>query len=175
MKLAFLLGFTTLATCCFSQADTTNRMLDFAKGDYKLKYPETWRIDTSGNLGPALFVFSPLENETDKFSENVNVLIQNLEGQNIDLGKYKQITDKQLTDLATDSKIYESSISKTDKGEFFRITYAMTQGTFRIKITSICFIRNDKAYLATFSSEFDKYDNYKKIGEEILSSFSLTR
>ena len=150
-------------------------MIDFAKGDYKLKYPETWRLDTSGNLGPELFVFSPLENDTDKFSENVNVLIQNLQGQNINLEQYKQITEKQLADLATDGKIYESSILKTDKGEFFRITYAMTQGKYRIKITSICFIRNDKAYLATFSSELDKYDNYKEFGEQILSSFSLTR
>jgi hypothetical protein len=175
MKLGFFLFFSILVDCCFSQAGPTTRMIDFAKGDYKLKYPETWRLDTSGSLGPELFVFSPLENDTDKFSENVNVLIQNLQGQNINLEQYKQITDKQLSDLATDGKIYESSILKTDKGEFFRITYAMTQGKYRIKITSICFIRNDKAYLATFSSEFDKYDNYKEVGEQILSSFSLLR
>ena len=120
-------------------------------------------------------MFSPLENELDKFSENVNVSIQNLTGQNIDLVQYKQITDKQVTDLATDGKIFESSLVKTNKGELFRITYGMTQGKFRLKITSVCFISNDKAYLATFSSELDKYDNYKKVGEQILSSFSLTK
>ena len=175
MKLTLFLTFITLTSCCFSQADTANQMIVFAKDNYKLQYPKSWRLDTSRKLGPELFVFSPLEDETDKFSENVNVLIQDLTGQNIDLEKYKQITDKQVTNLATDSKIFESSILKKDKGVFFRIIYSMTQGKFRIKITSLCFISNDKAYLATFSSELDKYDKYKKVGEQILSSFSLTK
>jgi hypothetical protein len=175
MKLTLFLILITLTNCCFSQADSANQMISFAKDNYKLQYPKSWRLDTLTKLGPELFVFSPLEDESDKFSENVNISIQNLIGQNIDLAQYKQITDKQVTDLATDSKIFESSIVKSNKGEFFRITYAMTQGKFRIKITSVCFISNDKAYLATFSSEFDKYDTYKKVGEQILSSFSLTK
>ena len=175
MKLTLFLILIILSNCSYSQADTANQMISFAKDNYKFQYPKSWRLDTLTKLGPELFVFSPLENESDKFSENVNVSIQNLSGQNIDLAQYKEITDKQVTDLATDSKIFESSILETNKGEFFRITYAMTQGKFRLKITTVCFIRNDRAYLATFSSELDKYDNYKKFGEQILSSFSLTK
>jgi hypothetical protein len=126
-------------------------------------------------MGTELFVFSPLENETDKFSENVNIIIQNLSGQNINLEKYKQITERQLFDLANDCKVFESSIVKKNKKEYFKTTYAMTQGKFRLKITSICFIENEKAYLATFSSEFDKHEQYKNVGEKILNSFCLTR
>lgn len=175
MKLTLFLTLITLTNCCYSQAETVNQMISFEKENYKFQYPKSWRLDTLIKVGPELFVFSPLEDESDKFSENVNVSVQNLKGQNIDLAQYKEITDKQITDLATDSKIFESSIVKTNKGEFFRITYAMTQGKFRLKITSICFISNDKAYLATFSSELDKYDSYKKVGEQILSSFSLIK
>ena len=46
----------------------------------------------------------------------------------------------------------------------------MTQGKYRIKVTSICFIKNDKAYLVTFGSMIDKYEQYQKYGEEILNS-----
>ena len=175
MKLTLFLILIILTNCCYSQADTANQMISFEKDNYKLQYPKSWRLDTLTKLGPELFVFSPLEDESDKFSENVNISIQNLRGQNIDLAQYKQITDKQVEELATEGKIFESSIVKTNKGEIFRITYGMTQGKFRLKITTICFIRDDKAYLATFSSELDKYDNYKKVGEQILSSFSLTK
>jgi len=126
-------------------------------------------------MGPELFVFSPLENQNDKFSENVNVIIQDLAGQNIDLKKYKQITEGQLTNMATDGKIVESSIVKGNKGDYYKIIYSRTQGNFRLKITSLCYIKNDKAYLVTFTSEFDKYDQYNKIGQEILNSFSLTK
>ena len=175
MKLILFLILTILTDCCFSQADTADQMISFAKGNYKFQYPRSWRLDTLTKLGPELFVFSPLENESDKFSENVNISIQDLRGQNIDLVQYKQITDKQVEELATEGKIFESSIAQTNKGEIFRITYAMTQGKFRLKITTVCLMNNDTAYLATFSSELDKYDNYKKIGEQILNSFSLTK
>jgi len=49
-----------------------------------------------------------------------------------------------------------------------------SQGKSRLKIISICFISNEKAYLATFTAEFDKYDKYQKTAEQILTSFSLT-
>ena len=167
---SILLLFTFL---CFAQTDTTKT--SFTKANYKIQFPKDWRLDTSRIMGTDFFVFSPLENDTDKFSENVNGVTQDLGGQNIDLEKYKQVTDKQLAEMATDCKVFESSIIKTDDKEYFKTTYAMTQGKFRLKITSICFIKTGKAYLATFSSELDKYDKYKKVGEEILNSFCLTK
>jgi hypothetical protein len=100
-------------------------------------------------------------------------LIQNLVGQNIDLVKYKKITDGQITEMAIDGKVFELVILKSDKGEYYKITYAMTQGKFRLKITSFCYIKNDRAYLVTFTSDFGKYDQYKNTGENILNSFAL--
>lgn len=173
MKLTLTFILVLLTHICFSQTETTKS--NFAKDNFKIQYPKNWSLDTSRMMGTEFFVFSPLENESDKFSENVNGIIQDLSGQNIDLEKYKQITDKQLTEMVTDCKIFESSIIKTNQREYYKATYAMTQGKFRLKTTSICFIKNDKAYLITFSAEFDKYDLYKKTGEEILNSFNLTK
>jgi hypothetical protein len=173
MKLTLNFIFLLLSHFCFSQNDMTKT--SFSKDNYEIQYPINWRLDTSRLMGTEFFVFSPLENETDKFSENVNVLIQNLEGHNIDLKAYKEITDNQLKNMVNDSEIYESAIIKTDNKEYYKAVYAMTQGKFRLKITSICFIKNDKAYLVTFSAELDKYDQYKKAGEEILTSFSLIK
>jgi hypothetical protein len=173
MKCIVTLAFLILAVNGFSQNDT-DEVTSFIKEDFSIQYPKSWQIDTSKMMGTELFVFSALENENDKFRENVNVIIQDLGGQDIDLDKYKQITETQVTEIAADGKIYESTVVKTGKGEYYKVTYAMTQGTFRLKISSYCYIKNEKAYLVTFSSEFDKYDQYKKVGEQILKSFSLT-
>jgi PsbP len=175
MKLILTLIFFASTYCGYSQTDTSNQLTNFTKENYKLQYPKSWTLDTSGIMGTELFVFSPLENESDKFKENVNVIIQNLKGQNIDLDKYKQITDAQIANMAADIKVFVSSKIKTEKGEFYKIIYAMTQGNFRLKISSYCYIKNEKAYLVTFTSEFDKYEQYKKVGEKILTSFSLTK
>ncbi|MEO5906707.1 MAG: hypothetical protein ABIQ11_08275, partial [Saprospiraceae bacterium] len=101
--------------------------------------------------------------------------IQDLGGQNIDLEQYKQATEQQVADLATDGKILESSIVKTGEGKSYRIMYTMTQDIFNLKITSLCFIYNDQAFLVTFSTEVDQYDHYKIMGEKILASFTLIK
>jgi hypothetical protein len=175
VKLTAFLVFIAMANSCFSQQGKTNGMKYFTNDDFRLQYPESWELDTSEQWGTAVMLFSPIENEVDKFSENVNVLVQNLAGQNIDLEKYKQITEQQIATLATDGKIVESAIVRTTEGEHFRIIYTMTQGMFKLTTTSVCFIRDEKAYLVTFSSETAQYEHYKKTGEEILASFTLTR
>lgn len=173
MKLILTLILFLFTHFCFAQSDTTKTI--FAKDNYKIQYPKSWRLDTSKIMGTDFFIFAPLENETDNFSENINVIIQDLRNQNIDLEKYKLITDNQINQFATDPKVFESAIIKENNNEYFRIVYAMTQGKARLKITSICLIKNDKAYLATFTTEFNKYGQYNKVGEEILSSFCLTK
>ena len=173
MKVIFLL--TTLLVCFFGYSQTGSKKNIYRTDSYTIQYPNYWLIDSSKILGPDLGLFSPLEDEKDKFAENVNVLIQDLTGQNIDLEKYKSITENQLENLATDVKVFESKIIKTDNDRFYKTAYAMTQGRFTLRITSICFIRDDKAYLATFTSESDKYDSYKAIGEKILNAFSLKK
>ena len=169
-----IITLLTFATYCYSQTPTTQDA-EYVTESYQIKYPKTWQLDASKAMGTDLLLFSPLENESDKFRENVNIMIQNLGGQNIDLEKYKLITESQLENLATDVKVFESKIIKADNDRFYKTAYAMTQGKFTLRITSICFIRNDKAYLATFTSEIDKYDSYKTIGEKILITFSLKK
>lgn len=159
----------------FSQNESLHLEQTFTKNNYTIQYPQSWKLDTSKLMGTEFFVFSPLENETDKFKENVNIIIQNLEGQDINLQKYKEISEKQFNTMVTDVKIYKSIITNKHNKGCFMANYAMTQGKYRLMITSICYIVNDKAYLVTFSSEFDKYDKYKTVGEEILNSFDLTK
>lgn len=175
MKIPLSIIFLFILFESFSQSDTSNQVNIFTKGNFSLQYPKSWRIDTSKVMGTEIYIFAPLENAEDKFRENVNVMIQNLSGKGIDLGMYKQITESQIANLATEGKVFESTILKADKGEYYKITYAMTQGIFRLKLTSYCFIKDEKAYLITFGSEFDKYEQYQKIGEEILNSFSLDK
>ena len=173
MKLFSTTIFLLLTSFCFAQTDTS-KSIHF-KDNYKVEFPKSWKLDTSRVMGTAFFIFAPLENQADNFRENINVIIQDLAGQNINLENYKTITDKQISDYASEPTIFESEIKKGLNKEYFRIVYAMIQGKLRLKITSVCFIKDDKAYLITFTTDFEKYDLYKKTGEEILSSFHLTK
>jgi hypothetical protein len=96
MRKALLLTFITFSFYGFSQKSALTPKVKFEKNTYIIEYPKSWRPDTSKIMGTDLFLFSPLENENDKFSENINILIQDLGEQNITLEQYKKLTDNQL-------------------------------------------------------------------------------
>lgn len=171
MKFTLLSMMLLLSNFCFSQNDLEESR--FTKDNYTIHYPKAWLLDTTKMMGSEFFIFSPLENELDTFKENVNGIIQDLKGLNIDLEKYKLITDQQLSLLVTDLKEYESSIITENNVSYIKVSYKMTQGKFKIKTTSHCTIKDDKAYLLTFTCLVDTYDKYKTVGEEILNSFRL--
>jgi PsbP len=173
MKLRYLSVLLLLAQTGFAQTDTTKAI--FRNDTYQVQYPNSWRLDTSHMMGTEFFLFAPTDNATDAFSENVNAMVQDFGGQSVSFEEYKEVTEKQLADFATDAKILESKIIKTSSKEFYRITYTMTQGKFQLKMTSICFIKNGKGYLLTFTAEVSNYDKYKSKCDEILGSFKLLK
>jgi PsbP. len=175
MKPMLTLTFLSITYLSFSQADKSSQVTSFVKRDYQIEYPKSWTLDTSGLAGSELFVLSPVENDSDKFKENVSLIIQNLAGQSIGLDKYKEISEKQIASLGTDIKLLESSKVKKSKGDFYRISYIMSQANFKLIIASYCYIKGEKAYLITFTSEVDKYEQYKTIGDKILDSFQFRK
>jgi hypothetical protein len=176
MKQLFTLSFAFSTIFGFSQSDSPNQLTIFVRESYKLQYPSSWTVDTSRKMGTDFIFFSPKENDTDKFRENVNLLVQDLTGQNIDLGKYAEITEKEIKEMATEGVIYESKkIIKPDKSEYYKMIYGMTQGIFKLKIEQYFFIKNDKAFIMTFTAELNKFDSFLSVGEQILNSFMLTK
>jgi len=176
MKQSFTLIFIFSSMFGFSQNDSPTKLKNFAQNGYKLQYPSSWTVDTSKRMGPEFFIFSPRENDTDRFQENVNLLVQDLTGQNIDLDKYAKITEEQIKELAIEGTIYESKkIFKPGKSDYYKMVYGMTQDVFKLKIEQYYFIKNDKAFIMTFTAELNKFDSFLPAGEQILNSFVLTR
>jgi hypothetical protein len=175
MKLLLTLILLSFIHWSFSQFDNSSQLTTLLKENFKIEYPKSWTLDTSGLVGSELFVLSTLENDSDKFRENVSVIIQNLAGQNIDLNKYQDISETQIASLGTDGKLFESSKIQAAKGDYYRVRYALNRANFKLIITSYCYMKNEKAYLVTFTSEADKYEQYKEIGGKILDSFQFTR
>ncbi len=146
----------------------------FTGDAYLLRYPSSWALDSSGLMGTECFLFTPLSSATDSFSDNINLLIQPLGG--ADLDTYRRLTENQIHTLAPEGEIYESAILKTKDGESrYRVTYAMTMNTRRLKITSICYIADDKAYLITYTAALDAYESHLPEAEAVLRSFRLRK
>lgn len=175
MKIKLFITLLLLSQYIHAQSEQKSTLVPFAGPDFSLQYPSEWRLDTSGLMGTEFFLFSQKEGDADLFIENVSLIIQDLKGQNIGLEQYKQITDQQLSNYLPDGNVIESTVVQTGKTPYYRTMYTMPQGKMTVKIYSICLIRNEKAYLLTFSAELDSYAKFQSTGEGILQSFAFTR
>lgn len=164
----------TLVFCCIAATAVAQKQpVTLQKELFKIQYPNKWTIDTSRRMGTEFFIFSPKENATDKFLENVNLIIQDISGQNIDLDKYAEISKDQITTMAIGSKIHEAKKIKKGKTEYYKIIYEMTQGTLKVKLEQYYFVTDTRAFVLTLTTELSKFANFKTVGEAVLNSFQL--
>lgn len=169
--LKFLALFMSFSVAAIGQ--TTNDWNTLDQPNYAIQYPSTWQLNQSGQMGTSFILLSPLESDKDKFMENVNLLIQDLAGRNIDLNKFTEISEEQVKTMVTNSILIESKRVKNGDNEFHRIIYLGDQGMYRLKFEQYYWVVNSKAYILTFTTEKDKFNDYMEIGEKILNSFIL--
>jgi PsbP len=164
----FLLAFALVG---FAQNTPATDLQAYTQKDFTIKYPKIWALDTSKVMGSQVVLFSPIEDANDTFKENVNVMVQDLKGYNLTLKDYAELSEKQITTLVTNGKIYESKVVKTPLGECYQSTYSMEQETVKLKLMCFCYIKNEKAYLITFTALAEKFEAYKNTGVQIMNSF----
>lgn len=155
-------------------ADNSDGWKTVITEDYIIRYPLTWTLDNSGRMGMALQILSALSSPEDKFSDNVNLVIQDLSGQPVKtLDQYTQISEKQIKTMLTDSEILSSEQFNRDGQEFQKIQYTAKQGIFKLKFQQYYIIKNEKAYVLTFTCIADEFEKYHQIGEKIMDSFRI--
>ncbi|MFK8060610.1 MAG: PsbP-related protein [Polaribacter sp.] len=140
--------------------------------DYNIKYPVDWVINSTLVNGVSFAVTSPLSSKDDEFSENVNIIIQDLKGMNIDLNKYVSISKQQLLSIPK-GEILESKRVKKKDVEYHSIVFNGYLEKRNLKIKQYYILKSGKAYVLTFTAIEKEYDLYIKIADKILNSFKL--
>ncbi len=143
--------------------------------NYSVKYPQKWEVDQSGTMGTTFILFSPLESDKDTFRENVNLVIQNLSGFNIDMKKFVDISEGQLKTMITKSNLIESRGIKSGTEEYHRMVYTGEQGALKLRFEQYYWVINDKAYIITFTCEQAAAGKYTDTGQAILKSFAFKK
>jgi hypothetical protein len=183
-KILTLILLLSIVACgqTTTKQDTGNNHIQTIKGwkildhsNYSIQYPETWELNQSGQMGTSFILFSPLESDKDKFKENINLIIQDLSGRNIDLSKYTEISEGQIKTMVTNSNLIESKRMKNESVEFHKIIYTGDQGIFHLKIEQYYWVINEKAFVLTLTCEQDKFADFQEISEKILNSFILKK
>ena len=140
---------------------------------YSIQYPDNWELNTDKSMGTSFILFTEQTSSEDKFRENINLSIQNLEGYNLNLDAYVAISEEQISKMVTNGIIFESKRLNTNNTEFQKVIFTGKQGLFQLKFVQYYFVKDEKAYVLTFTCEEIQYEKYKIIVEQILESFLL--
>lgn len=172
MNQNFAFGLFILLTCLnlFANAQDWKTL---ENDDYTIDYPDNWQTDESGQMGTSFILLSPQTSDSDDFKENVNLLRQDLSAYDLNLEEFVTLSKGQIESMIEESEILESEIFTNVTPNYFRTTYTGKQYNRTLHFTQYYWVTDNSAYVLTFTSELDVYDDYKKTGEQIMKSFKL--
>ncbi|MEX2379194.1 MAG: hypothetical protein WD530_00505, partial [Vicingaceae bacterium] len=138
-----LLGMFILTAnhAILGQSEKWNSLI---KNEYLIEYPNNWDLDESGQMGTSFFLFSALQSQEDQFRENVNLLIQDLSGHQLDLDEYVELSEDQIKKMITDSEIIESKRVVNSESTYHKVLYTGKQGTYHLKFVQYYWLVADK-------------------------------
>lgn len=169
--ISFLTSLTSKGQVESIQGDTTFKKV--SREYYTINFPTSWSIDTSKNFGLDLILKSTKENDQDDFSENLNILYQNLGGLNYTLAKMGAESEGQVKKLVTDFEILESKVEDIGSLQFYTLNYKGKNGIYYLTIYQRYYLKNDIGFALTFTVESSKVNNFKQTADIIFDSFKL--
>ncbi|MFM7017887.1 hypothetical protein [Flavobacterium sp.] len=140
------------------------------RNGYSISYPSTLRLDETGKNSTEFSLYTEKKDANDNFIENINLMIQDLKGLNIDLNKFVELTENQI---ANAGKLISNERIKKNNIEYQVMIYEAKMRGFDLKFLQYDFVKNEKAYFITYSAKKDEFDDYFKQMQEIMNSFKF--
>lgn len=134
----------------------------------KINYPLDWEKQ-EGTFGTTVMFISPLEDDSDQFRENLNIIVQDISSQPMTLSEYAEISIGEIKQFITEAEI----LSSTEKRDSYEIVYTGKQGEFSLKWMQTIIIQNNKVYVISYTAEPDKYDNFMELIQKMIDSFEV--
>jgi hypothetical protein len=140
---------------------------------YSIHYPYNWCVDNSLSMGLSFVIYSQPPSNSNRFRENVNLMIQNLAGQNMNMDKFVQKSQDQIKTMLQNENIIESERIRVNGKEYHKIHYKGNSRGFDLEFLQYYRIQNDKAYILTLTCETNQFGKLVKTAERMMASFTV--
>jgi eukaryotic-like serine/threonine-protein kinase len=166
MKHAMFLVLTSILcclSCVFAGEFTTYTSPTF---NFDIRYPQEWEIKQISGI---VVFLSPLDSQNDTFRENVNVVVEDLGSNRVTVEQYVKAADDVW--MRSDSTLKFENAKKTKlNGEDAFYTIAVNE---KIKYKQYKLVKNNQAFIITYTSEPEKFNQFLNIAETIMASFKI--
>lgn len=170
IKAIYLFVFgVLLSTNSFAQDATSWET--YTTDAYEVKYPSTWDFNNSTSSTMDFLALCPLESDDDKMREYLNLVKEN--SNELSLDAYFESSKKMLEKTFPMLEIISTEDMKSNGLEMKRLTYTATFGEDVLYFAQVYTVHNNMAYVLTFNSEKDKFENFQDIEDTIFKSFKI--
>ena len=139
---------------------------------FTAEYPESWNAsDVSG----IVFFRSPQKSLTDTFSENVNIVVEDISQNPMSLVQYADNSVMTATEALPHFRLLQRGRAKIGAIDALYYVFSSQQGDWLLKHKVYMFIVNGLAYNITYTAEEHSYDVHLLEAEAIMHSFKITR
>lgn len=169
---SFILGISMSGVA--QDIDTTTTQWDSIDNDlFKVTYPSSWEVDESGLNGTTLILLTEQNGPLDAFRENINFMIQDLQGQDLSLDQFVEISELQLPQFFKNNAIILSERNTDENREYHKMIYTGEYGALNGRFEQLIWLVAGKAYLLTWTCVVGECDQYQETASKILSNFVL--
>lgn len=139
---------------------------------FKINYPKSWSKQQRDDFFTSGVVFSSaLDNENDKFTENVSILVENLPP-NSSLDRYTNDSIREIQRLSDPNVTTPQSVSIANKmGK--TVTYQGEDKGYIVQRMQTWTIDGDRAYIVTYTATPEKFATYLPTVNKMLESFAI--
>ena len=161
-----------IVTGCIARASTQTdsiKVLDFKP--YKIEYPGSWRLKGGCTVNECS-ILSPADTLSwpDGYTESINLTFNPLPSASYTVDQYAKFSIDYLPKVVKNFKVVEK---KKLKSNVIRVTYSGEKDTHRQTWRQYYYVKSNKVYIVTFSTETSKYTAYQPFIEPYLNSFIL--
>ncbi|MGL6340716.1 MAG: protein kinase domain-containing protein [Waterburya sp.] len=140
---------------------------------FEVGYPELWSKENRDDFfATGVIFFSPLENAQDTFKEQVSILVEVLP-QDMSLAKYTEESIAEIKKLS-DPNVSTAQTVNLGKQEARQVIYSGEENGNPVRRMQTWSIKNNQAYVITYTAQPDSYESYLPIVEKMIESFETT-
>ena len=145
----------------------------FKNENYSIQYPESWELNADGLMQTNLILFARAESLENEFRENINLLIQDMNGQGVSLQQFSQISVEQIQSMITNADVISSKTKEGKNGTYQEVIFTGDQGIYELKWRQQYWVQDEKAYVLTYTATQETYDEFQKEMRRVMNSFEF--
>lgn len=130
-------------------SDAVDSLKIVKNAKFEISYPDSWRIDQSGARGSEFILYLPYVGDNVTFSENINLLIQDVSGYDMNLQAYTDLSVNQLKQMFPTTKIITNERKSADGLDYQRMVFTATQKGLNLKFEQRYWVFSTNAYVIT--------------------------